>query len=136
MKKSEKCNRTAFQPTMAQWLCPNCGADSDDFYIEDCFCLFNKTQDSYCSNLHKNDVVVCNKCDKKWSGSKLATILMKKYNRVTCPCCEGEGTIEKNFLENLELLYRRRGYQPKNTGKPEGKYPPTGGSNVTKKSRR
>ena len=65
-----KCphKHTEFQPNDSEWKCPNCGADSEYFYV-----LFSVSKD--CELLHCEDWVVCDRCGLEQHGEVVAQMM-------------------------------------------------------------
>ena len=85
------CDRkhTKFQPTDEQWKCPKCGRGSDVFYMSD------DSIDCYCPLLHDDDYIVCENCEREWTGKKLAAVMAKNAGLVKCPHCKGSGFVKE-----------------------------------------
>jgi DNA-directed RNA polymerase subunit RPC12/RpoP len=85
---------TKYQPTMKEWKCPSCGAnDNGEYFYIDTFAI--EVSDPDCSLLHRDDVVVCTKCNKEWTGDRLSKLMAKITNMVPCPNCKGTGFVKK-----------------------------------------
>ena len=84
------CDRkhTKFQPTDEQWECPKCGRGNDVFYI-------SESVDADCILLHDDDFIVCENCEREWTGKKLAAVMAKKACMVKCPHCKGSGFVKE-----------------------------------------
>jgi Zn finger protein HypA/HybF involved in hydrogenase expression len=78
---------TRYQPTEEEWRCPKCGRDSSAFYIEE-------SENMDCDLLHPDDSIICDTCDKVWSGAAIARIFQNKAHRIICPTCKGTGYVE------------------------------------------
>jgi len=83
---------TAFQPSDSEWRCPKCGADAEQFYIEES----DEHEDPNCPALHDGDEVVCRSCDNSWSGAQVAKLIEAKSDVKTCPCCKGSGIVPRS----------------------------------------
>lgn len=79
---------TIFQPNDSQWRCPKCGAGNESFYIEEP--ATDKLDE--CEKLHKKDELGC-KCGYVASGESFSKEIMAAQNRIVCPHCKGEGTV-------------------------------------------
>ena len=79
---------TRYQPSNEEWLCPECGADNNHFWIED-------TPNGDCELIHVDDLIVCSKCGLEKSGNEVIQMMIKKKSLVTCPCCKGKGMVKK-----------------------------------------
>ena len=83
-----------YEPTDEEWLCPKCGAEAGDFYIE---ARENENDSSPdCELLHEDDVLDCNGCGYSVSGKAFSALIVKKKNLVKCPCCKGKGYVTKD----------------------------------------
>ena len=82
---------TKFQPSLDEWLCPRCSADSNAFYIDDS--PFDAKDD--CSRLHDDDFVVCINCKRDFTGKSVAKAIIQKQNMVVCQHCSGRGYVQK-----------------------------------------
>lgn len=82
---------TTYQPTDAEWKCPDCGADVGVFYIDES----PAGTDPMCSKVHTKDLVRCDGCGMSWTGTGIAKILNKKTTSVPCVHCKGTGRVEK-----------------------------------------
>ncbi len=72
-----------------EWLCPNCGADADHFYID----VADMEDD--CELSHKDDVAVCMRCQRAWKLPALIKLWAKKHNMIKCPHCKGTGWVDQ-----------------------------------------
>lgn len=83
---------TKYQPTDAEWKCPECGTPPPDG-----FCI-DEPADGHsddCPKLHVNDGLYCYKCKASRSGGRWAAALQKAANMVDCPHCKGRGLVSK-----------------------------------------
>lgn len=78
-------NLTKYQPTAAEWKCPNCKAKAPIFHIDESYCDWD------CKALHVDDYLICDKCNTDCSGEAFAIFLQKKSKRKKCPHCKGKG---------------------------------------------
>lgn len=79
---------TKYQPTTAEFCCPQCKAEAVDFPkvgLPECF---------DCPALHASDYLLCTKCDYTESGSRFVHRIVKQKNLVTCKHCKGTGLVK------------------------------------------
>lgn len=93
-----KAKHTEYQPTEAEWRCPECGAGSAVFVV---FAPADGA-DEDCCRLHVLDVCRCFHCGKTWSGRSLAQLGDKRAVKVPCPHCGGSGFIPGETREKGE----------------------------------
>lgn len=93
-----RAKHTKFQPTEAEWKCPQCGGGPDVFFID----YFADRADDDCDLLHEDDYIVCTECDKSWGGRSLAATMAKRKDVEPCPHCQGTGVVQKcdNMVQN------------------------------------
>lgn len=99
MKPAQGCTRkhTAYQPTEAEWKCPECGAGPGYFAIDN-----DEIDEVDCPLLHSDDSIVCygegpgGRCPAEYgtTGAAFARALQKKHNLRPCPHCKGSGLVE------------------------------------------
>lgn len=82
MKKICRAKHTKNQPK--KWVCPDCGADHEYFYI-------SEGPNVDCELLHDDDYIVCDNCAGEWDGDVLSKIMDSEKKK--CPCCDGKGWI-------------------------------------------
>lgn len=74
----------------AEWLCPNCGANNDYFYIDT-----RDSEDLDCGLYPAGYSVRCDSCDGRWALKTIIGKWAKKKDMVACPHCKGTGFVEK-----------------------------------------
>lgn len=86
-----KGKHVKYEPTEAEWLCPNCGAAEGDF----CLSAYDvdENADEECELLHETDLIECVRCHKSIRGKALSAFVVKKNSLVQCPCCKGKGYV-------------------------------------------
>lgn len=89
---------TKFQPLASQWYCPNCEAMAE-FYVDR---YKGPTAEADmaadCELLHVHDIIVCDSCNREWTGTQLAAAMAKKFAMTKCPYCDGTGLIKKEDI--------------------------------------
>lgn len=90
MLSTLKCNvrHTLYQPTDAEWRCPNCGADNTSFIID------SSATNIDCEFMHNDDEIFCSNCGYDTTGKKFAAMLQKKHNLTKCQYCNGTGLVK------------------------------------------
>ncbi len=93
-RKACKHKHTKYQPTEAEWKCPNCDAPIGDFCVDECV-------NAECPDLHPDDGLICYGLNGKGcpgeygtSGQAFANLCVKKNNLVKCNCCNGTGYVK------------------------------------------
>lgn len=85
-----------YEPSQEEFKCPNCGAPSGEFYIDDSEC------DPECERLHDTDYLRCAgkkngyPCGYETSGKAFSAMLVKKNSMVKCEHCNGKGMVKKS----------------------------------------
>jgi len=71
-----KCHakHTTYQPSDAEWKCPNCEASDEDFYID----TPDPEASDECELLHDDDIICCTQCGNSWTGSEIADVFAEK----------------------------------------------------------
>lgn len=62
-----------------EWQCPRCGTE-EGFYIED-------SPNFECEEIHVEDSIGCEKCERGWSGQAAMNAIVKKLSLIDCPTC-------------------------------------------------
>lgn len=95
MKVACQHEHIEFQPTDAEFVCPNCGKRSG-------MCVAESVNESDCGLLHKGDWVECGDCNIHWPVEDYAKAMKAKSNHIVCPTCSGSGVVDKNVVAELE----------------------------------
>jgi len=90
-KMACKFKHTKVQVPDKDYICPKC--KSTEFFIIEC-------ENYDCEKLHNNDFIQCEDCGYEISGSRFASIYIKKQHLVKCSHCKGTGFVAEIKNEN------------------------------------
>jgi hypothetical protein len=91
-----KARHTPYNPSLSEWLCPDCGANNEAFIIEESA----SGSDDECTLLHVDDCLECFDCKFYGSGKSFAAGIMKRKSLVPCPECGGKGVVTSKPAES------------------------------------